>query len=948
MATTISSGTNPYKLGSPPDFGTLYSGRALTFDGVTDYVDTGATFQSTFRDSFTISMWVKPDDGHPSVYENIFGAVNSPTQDGVYLTIAADGKLDFVYESNDLKAFAKSNSAEFSDGATAWTHMVCVVDNTAEASSIYKNGVLVTLDGTHDGGFDTNSVVMSNFTTGHNLFIGARNNYDTDANHFSGKISNVQVWDKAWTLEDVQWAYTHPEGLLYRDGHKSTNGITLDNLKLWYPCTEGNPRSPQTTVYDGSPKELGSELVTNGTFDTDSSWNNTGSNGWSINTTTKKLVASNVVSYDFVSQDVGITNNGVFLITFDATVDSGECWVTSTDEIQTITSSNSYTLYFTGDGSENGYIYFKGNGFTGTIDNVSVKEVQMGNHGTTTFYETIVEDDCADDGTGDWSVDGSATLAFDTDHYELAINSTNRFCNMGSLSFVAGRTYQIQVDLKDGTATPSDVRLEFRDGADQQSGDIDTTGSFVTNTLTIVAANTTASGAAGFRVISNLSNNNFEFKNFSCKEVGVASGWTTADAEPLIPQTALMGMSKRTYFGGDGNGDYVHSNELAEITKSVTFTVSCWFMVNTVTGIQIIWQNGQGASDRWSLNLNGNALSFENYDGSSYTGLKYTGITAGTLYHALCVSVSNTKTFYLNGSQVTTSATNNESGSSVDHFRLGIDGAGDRELLGIVDEVAIFNANKSSSYQTYFNDGIPYDMSNESSLSYYYRNNVLHTDGKWKDLTESDGTGNNLTVNGSPETILLPEGTTSGKDILGFPLTHTNNGWLNFDGTEYVDIGSSSVINFGEGIDDLGNFGFTYEAWIKLDSSTLTASQGIIGGGADSYLVRINTGNYLIFDNKGSGQDTISTIRITDTNWHHIAVSTHSIDKVTFFLDGDEKDTDTFAYYADTDNTYTIGQHGADGEYFKGSIDEVKIYRKPLSEAEVLKNYNHGKGKHPN
>jgi len=39
MATTISSGTNPYKLGSPPDFGTLYSGRALEFDGVTDSVN---------------------------------------------------------------------------------------------------------------------------------------------------------------------------------------------------------------------------------------------------------------------------------------------------------------------------------------------------------------------------------------------------------------------------------------------------------------------------------------------------------------------------------------------------------------------------------------------------------------------------------------------------------------------------------------------------------------------------------------------------------------------------------------------------------------------------------------------------------------------------------------------------------------------------------------------
>jgi len=54
MATTISAGTNPYKLGSPPDFGTLYSGRALEFDGVTDYVDLSNVGLET--DDFTISV----------------------------------------------------------------------------------------------------------------------------------------------------------------------------------------------------------------------------------------------------------------------------------------------------------------------------------------------------------------------------------------------------------------------------------------------------------------------------------------------------------------------------------------------------------------------------------------------------------------------------------------------------------------------------------------------------------------------------------------------------------------------------------------------------------------------------------------------------------------------------------------------------------------------------
>ncbi|GAI12163.1 unnamed protein product, partial [marine sediment metagenome] len=39
---------------------------ALDFDGTDDYVDTGNTFESTFQDSFSISLWIKPDDGWAS------------------------------------------------------------------------------------------------------------------------------------------------------------------------------------------------------------------------------------------------------------------------------------------------------------------------------------------------------------------------------------------------------------------------------------------------------------------------------------------------------------------------------------------------------------------------------------------------------------------------------------------------------------------------------------------------------------------------------------------------------------------------------------------------------------------------------------------------------------------------------------------------------------------
>ena len=55
------------------------------FDGGNDYIDTGATFQTTFRDSFSIAFWMKPTDGQPSASEIIMGVANASAQDYIYI-----------------------------------------------------------------------------------------------------------------------------------------------------------------------------------------------------------------------------------------------------------------------------------------------------------------------------------------------------------------------------------------------------------------------------------------------------------------------------------------------------------------------------------------------------------------------------------------------------------------------------------------------------------------------------------------------------------------------------------------------------------------------------------------------------------------------------------------------------------------------------------------------
>jgi len=245
MATTIAltsqAGTNaPYKLGSPPDFGTLYSGRALDFDGVVDTFSVSTPI--TAADSYTIALWFY-SDGNSSVmmWENK-DATSNPSLEG----------------SDSNWRFYSNGSTSVSTGAVstgAWHHLVATYNESDLAMGLYLDGVLVDSD-------TANATTSQDIAT---LHIGSRAG---TSKFFDGKMSNFQIWDKAWSLSDVQYAYTHPEKLITHNS-AVTSGTTISNLKAWYPCTEGNPRSPQTTVYDGSPKGLGSEIIigNNSTFD---------------------------------------------------------------------------------------------------------------------------------------------------------------------------------------------------------------------------------------------------------------------------------------------------------------------------------------------------------------------------------------------------------------------------------------------------------------------------------------------------------------------------------------------------------------------------------------------------------------------------------------------------------------------------------------------------------
>ena len=124
----------------------------------------------------------------------------------------------------------------------------------------------------------------------------------------------------------------------------------------------------------------GSELVTNGGFDTDSDWNK--GTGWTISGGQASLDGTQT-SYSALEQ-TGVMSEGVYVLSFDVTSNNyGQLyfqWSSNAVQLSAIeiTSDGSYKLYVDTRGSLNQSWKFKfysaTNGNTATLDNVSLKE----------------------------------------------------------------------------------------------------------------------------------------------------------------------------------------------------------------------------------------------------------------------------------------------------------------------------------------------------------------------------------------------------------------------------------------------------------------------------------------------------------------------------------------------------------------------------------------------
>ena len=178
---------------------------------------------------------------------------------------------------------------------------------------------------------------------------------------------------------------------------------------------------------------------------------------------------------------------------------------------------------------------------------------------------------------------------------------------------------------------------------------------------------------------------------------------------------------------------------------------------------------------------------------------------------------------------------------------------------------------------------------------------------------------------------------------------------LSFDGIDdYVNVGNDPSLQITSAI--------TLEAWIKTPSywkkqyptpvSKANYTFGYPGDWDGEYWIAIRSSDkrvsFAFAPAGGNAIDHWSNSGLLPNTWYHIvATFDDSADKVRLYINGvlDKEYTET-QKPAITDNPVRIGQGGNydfQNTWFNGIIDEVRIYNRVLSPAEILAHYNAGK-----
>ena len=213
------------------------SGKALSFDGVDDYVECGSHSSLNMADEITIEAWVKPASSGERDWGRIVDKLDGSTRKGYsFHMLGGTSQLNVKFYANSEGIWLIGT--DDSTNKNEWTHVAVTYDKDAGFNNlkIYINGIL------DNQGTDVDAITTSSV----NFQIGNSRSF---ARAFDGIIDEVAIYSKALTPEEINAHYlakraggsiqnsAHPEiedgeGVTTNGGLQSSTGtVVADDVK---------------------------------------------------------------------------------------------------------------------------------------------------------------------------------------------------------------------------------------------------------------------------------------------------------------------------------------------------------------------------------------------------------------------------------------------------------------------------------------------------------------------------------------------------------------------------------------------------------------------------------------------------------------------------------------------------------------------------------------------
>jgi chitodextrinase len=862
-----------------PTFTAGRYGNAVALDGVNDFVNLGNPSTLQFTGSMTVSAWVYvsafPSDDAAVVSKRTSG------ESGYQLDVTADTGPRTI----GFKLSNSSGGQMFRYGATplqlnTWYHIAGVYNAANQTLDVYLNGTL-------DNGQLLGTVTSSQQNSTANVTIGRR--AGNTGYEFPGRIDDVRIADHALTQAQIQTDMATP---LAGTADTSPPTVSLTPPASIVSGTVSLAASASDNVGVVGVKFLRDGNTQIGSEDTTSpysvSWNTTtASNGTHSLTAQARDAANN------------ITTSTAFTVTVDnqaptgtVVINGGAAATNSTSATLTLTATDAVTSVTQMRFSNNGSSFSTAEAFAPT------KAWTLSNGaGTKTVYVQFK------DAAGNWSTAVTDTIVLDTTAPTISGQTATN---------ITGSTAQISWTTNEAATS----RVEY--------GLTTTYGSSTSLDPTLVTAHSvTVAGLAPNTTY------NYRVRSIDAagnEKIGANATFKTVAAPDTTPPSTPTGLTATAVSSTQINLSWNASTDNVAVTGYQVFRNGTQVAAPTTTTF-----SDTGLAPSMSYSYTVRAVDAAANPSGPSTAAGATTLTPDTTLPSATITAPTGSTPLSGTITISANASDN----------VGVSG-----VTFLVDSVAVGGGEDTTS---------PYSVSWDTTTVANGVHSIVararDTSGNTGDSAPLSVTVSNTQLTGLVAAYSFDEGTgTTANDSSGQANPATlNNGvtWAasqsqhgkaaSFDGASgYITIPNSASTNIS------GN-ALTLSMWINPQSSS--GDSVVLGKFWNStmtapyyqYGLELTGGTVPIFQvgtASGVKQATMSG-QLPLNQWSYLAVVFNGT-QAQFYVNGALVSTQALsATIVARGNPINIGADASPAQFYKGSLDDLRIYNRVLTQAQV-------------